>query len=68
MKSQSEFINLEHRREIDCVFTTAETYDLLVIDNSGRDPAALSKNATRTYSNRVKQNPQLMKSPISQRH
>ena len=29
---QSEFINLEHRREIDRVFTTAETSDLLVID------------------------------------
>ena len=29
---QSEFINLEHRREIDRVFTTAETCDLLVID------------------------------------
>ena len=29
---QSEFINLEHRREIDRVFTAAETSDLLVID------------------------------------
>ena len=29
---QSEFINLEHRREIDRVFTTAETSDLLVVD------------------------------------
>lgn len=29
---QSEFINLEHRREIDRVFTTAETSDLLVTD------------------------------------
>ena len=28
----SEFINLEHRREIDRMFTTAETADLLVID------------------------------------
>jgi hypothetical protein len=27
-----DFINLEHRREIDAVFTTAETCDLLVID------------------------------------
>ncbi|MDP9099341.1 MAG: hypothetical protein M3N48_10180 [Verrucomicrobiota bacterium] len=29
---ESEFINLEHRREIDRMFTTAETSDLLVID------------------------------------
>jgi G3E family GTPase len=29
---QSEFISLEHRREIDRVFTTAETSNLLVID------------------------------------
>jgi hypothetical protein len=29
---QSEFINLENRREIDRVFTTAETSDLVVID------------------------------------
>ncbi|MEY2559197.1 MAG: hypothetical protein QOE34_2622 [Verrucomicrobiota bacterium] len=29
---EAEFINLEHRREIDRVFTTAETSDLLVID------------------------------------
>ena len=29
---EAEFINLEHRREIDRVFTTAETCDLLVID------------------------------------
>jgi hypothetical protein len=29
---EAEFINLEHRREIDRVFTTAETHDLLVID------------------------------------
>lgn len=29
---QSQFINLEHRREIDRVFTSAETSDLLVID------------------------------------
>jgi CobQ/CobB/MinD/ParA nucleotide binding domain len=28
----AEFINLQHRREIDRVFTTAETSDLLVID------------------------------------
>src|SRR3954447_17981806 len=29
---EADFINLEHRREIDAVFTTAETCDLLVID------------------------------------
>jgi DNA replication protein DnaC len=29
---EAEFINLEHRREIDRVFTTAESSDLLVID------------------------------------
>jgi hypothetical protein len=29
---EAEFINLEHRREIDRVFTAAETSDLLVID------------------------------------
>ncbi|MGH8093205.1 MAG: hypothetical protein ACREIF_07020 [Chthoniobacterales bacterium] len=29
---EAEFINLEHRREIDRVLTTAETHDLLVID------------------------------------
>src|SRR6516162_7441872 len=29
---ESEFINLENRREIDRVFTSAETSDLLVID------------------------------------
>jgi hypothetical protein len=29
---EAEFINLEHRREIDRVFTTAETCDLLAID------------------------------------
>ena len=29
---EAEFINLEHRRELDRVFTTAETCDLLVID------------------------------------
>ena len=29
---EADFINLEHRREIDAVFTTAETSDLLVID------------------------------------
>ena len=29
---EAEFINLEHRREIDRVFTTAETCDLLVVD------------------------------------
>ena len=29
---EADFINLEHRREIDRVFTTAETCDLLVID------------------------------------
>jgi MinD-like ATPase involved in chromosome partitioning or flagellar assembly len=30
--SESEFINLEHRHEIDRVFTAADTSDLLVID------------------------------------
>src|SRR6516165_6085318 len=29
---QSDFINLENRHEIDCVFTSAENSDLLVID------------------------------------
>jgi MinD superfamily P-loop ATPase len=29
---EAEFIDLEHRREIDCVFTAAESCDLLVID------------------------------------
>ncbi len=29
---EADFINLEHRREIDAVFTTAETCDLLVVD------------------------------------
>ena len=29
---EAEFINLEHRREIDRVFTAADTFDLLVID------------------------------------
>ncbi len=29
---EAEFINLEHRREIDRVFTAADTHDLLVID------------------------------------
>ena len=30
--AEADFINLENRREIDAVFTTAETCDLLVID------------------------------------
>ena len=38
---EAEFINLEHRREIDRVFTAAETSDLLVIDcrAASTDPA-----------------------------
>jgi CO dehydrogenase nickel-insertion accessory protein CooC1 len=31
-RPEAEFVDLEHRREIDRVFTAAETSDLLVID------------------------------------